>query len=58
MSTNFIVISDFDGTITEKDVIISIMAKFAPIEWELIMRNILDKEITISEGIQKLFRGF
>ncbi len=55
MSTNFVVFSDFDGTITERDVIISIMAKFAPPKWKSVMRDILEEKITISEGVQKLF---
>ncbi len=56
MNSNLIVFSDFDGTITEKDVIVSIMAKFAPPEWKSIMRDILSEKLTISEGVRKLFR--
>jgi 2-hydroxy-3-keto-5-methylthiopentenyl-1-phosphate phosphatase len=46
---------DFDGTITESDNIIAIMKKFAPPNWEEIKDKILSQEISISEGVGKLF---
>jgi 2-hydroxy-3-keto-5-methylthiopentenyl-1-phosphate phosphatase len=51
----YIVFSDFDGTITEQDVIMSIMQKFAPIKWKEIRDKIFNREITISEGVAQLF---
>ncbi len=51
----YIVFSDFDGTITQQDVIMSIMEHFAPPIWKEIKDKIFSKEITISEGVAKLF---
>ena len=51
-----IIFSDFDGTITERDVIVMIMEKFAPPEWGKIKNKILnERTITLKDGIEKLF---
>lgn len=50
-----VIYCDFDGTITESDNIIAIMKKFAPPNWEEIKDRILAREISISEGVGKLF---
>ena len=51
-----IIFSDFDGTITERDVIISIMERFAPPEWIEIKNKILyERTITLKDGVEKLF---
>ena len=51
-----IMFSDFDGTITEKDVIVMIMEKFAPSEWIQITDKILYKRsITLKDGVESLF---
>ena len=51
-----IIFSDFDGTITERDVIVMIMEKFAPPEWVQIKDKILYKRsITLKDGVEKLF---
>ena len=51
-----IIFSDFDGTITEHDVIVMIMEKFAPPEWEEIKNKILyERSITLKDGVEKLF---
>ena len=51
-----IIFSDFDGTITERDVIISIMEKFAPPEWKELKDKILyERTITLKDGVEKLF---
>ena len=51
-----IIFSDFDGTITERDVIVMIMEKFAPPEWVEIKDKILYKRsITLKDGVEKLF---
>ncbi|MCK6256688.1 2-hydroxy-3-keto-5-methylthiopentenyl-1-phosphate phosphatase [Fictibacillus sp. KIGAM418] len=55
MSKTKIIFCDFDGTITEKDNIIDIMKNFAPNGWELIKDQILNQEISIREGVEKLF---
>ena len=51
-----IIFSDFDGTITERDVIVMIMEKFAPPEWIEIKDKILyERSITLKDGVEKLF---
>ncbi|MBI3591242.1 MAG: MtnX-like HAD-IB family phosphatase [Candidatus Melainabacteria bacterium] len=50
------IFSDFDGTITERDVIVMIMERFAPPEWEEIKNKILyERVITLKDGVEKLF---
>ncbi|WP_459499653.1 2-hydroxy-3-keto-5-methylthiopentenyl-1-phosphate phosphatase [Bacillus sp. C1] len=46
---------DFDGTITNNDNIVAIMEKFAPPEAKTIKQKILSQEISIQEGVGKLF---
>ena len=56
MSVKPIIFSDFDGTITERDVIVMIMDKFAPPEWTHIKAKILyERTITLKDGVEKLF---
>ncbi|WP_457642033.1 MtnX-like HAD-IB family phosphatase [Persephonella sp.] len=50
-----IVFSDFDGTITEKDVIISIMEHFAPPQWKKIHSDLMKGKIDVDVGIKKMF---
>ncbi|WP_433749168.1 2-hydroxy-3-keto-5-methylthiopentenyl-1-phosphate phosphatase [Falsibacillus pallidus] len=50
-----IVFCDFDGTVTENDNIISIMKKFAPDEWIGLKDAVLAQEISIQEGVGKMF---
>ncbi|MFD1735525.1 2-hydroxy-3-keto-5-methylthiopentenyl-1-phosphate phosphatase [Bacillus salitolerans] len=50
-----VIFCDFDGTITETDNIIALMKHFAPPEWETIKDEILSQEISIKEGVEKLF---
>jgi 2-hydroxy-3-keto-5-methylthiopentenyl-1-phosphate phosphatase len=52
---NIAVFCDFDGTITESDNIISIMKQFAPPQWEGIKNQVLNQEISIKEGVGKMF---
>lgn len=52
---NPVIYCDFDGTVTESDNIIALMKKFAPKGWETIKDQILAQELTISEGVGKLF---
>jgi 2-hydroxy-3-keto-5-methylthiopentenyl-1-phosphate phosphatase len=53
--TKPVIFCDFDGTVTESDNIISMMEKFAPQGWERIKDQILSREISINEGVGKLF---
>lgn len=52
---NKVIICDFDGTITETDNIIAIMKKFAPPEWDSLKNGVLSQEISIREGVGKMF---
>ena len=51
-----VIICDFDGTITETDNIIAIMKKFAPPEWDALKDGVLSQEISIKEGVGKMFQ--
>ncbi|MFS0654369.1 2-hydroxy-3-keto-5-methylthiopentenyl-1-phosphate phosphatase [Bacillus sp. 179-C3.3 HS] len=51
-----IVCCDFDGTITKNDNIIRIMKQFAPSEWTKLKDAVLSKEITIQEGVGRMFQ--
>ncbi len=56
-SKKIVIFSDFDGTITERDVIVMIMEKFAPPEWVQIKDKILyERTITLKDGIEALFK--
>ncbi|MDQ0198377.1 2-hydroxy-3-keto-5-methylthiopentenyl-1-phosphate phosphatase [Neobacillus ginsengisoli] len=50
-----VIYCDFDGTITESDNIIAIMKQFAPEGWEFLKDQILTQQVSISEGVGKLF---
>ncbi|MBM7586610.1 2-hydroxy-3-keto-5-methylthiopentenyl-1-phosphate phosphatase [Bacillus pakistanensis] len=52
---NPMIICDFDGTITESDNIIAIMNKFAPAGWKAIKDQIFLKEVSIQDGVGKMF---
>ncbi|MFK2825949.1 2-hydroxy-3-keto-5-methylthiopentenyl-1-phosphate phosphatase [Bacillus sp. B190/17] len=51
-----IIFCDFDGTVTKKDNIISIMKQFAPPEWEKLKDDVLSQSISIQEGVGKMFQ--
>ena len=56
ISKKLVIFSDFDGTITERDVIVMIMEKFAVPEWVDIKDKILyERTITLKDGVEKLF---
>jgi 2-hydroxy-3-keto-5-methylthiopentenyl-1-phosphate phosphatase len=51
------IFSDFDGTITERDVIMMIMEAFAPPGWKEITHRILEERtLSIRDGVAELFR--
>ncbi|MGN7469467.1 2-hydroxy-3-keto-5-methylthiopentenyl-1-phosphate phosphatase [Brevibacillus sp. SAFN-007a] len=56
MSKKLVLFCDFDGTITEKDNIVAIVKKFAPPEWEALTNQILSQQISVQEGVGKLFQ--
>ncbi|WP_026676156.1 2-hydroxy-3-keto-5-methylthiopentenyl-1-phosphate phosphatase [Fictibacillus gelatini] len=55
MKKTGVIFCDFDGTVTENDNIIAIMKQFAPLGWENIKEQILGQQISIREGVGKLF---
>jgi 2-hydroxy-3-keto-5-methylthiopentenyl-1-phosphate phosphatase len=56
MSKKLVLFCDFDGTITEKDNIVSIVRKFAASECESLIEQILTQQITIQSGVGQLFQ--
>ncbi|PIC56928.1 2-hydroxy-3-keto-5-methylthiopentenyl-1-phosphate phosphatase [Sporosarcina sp. P12(2017)] len=50
-----VIFCDFDGTITKKDNIISIMKEFALPGWKEITDDILQQNISIQDGVRQLF---
>jgi 2-hydroxy-3-keto-5-methylthiopentenyl-1-phosphate phosphatase len=51
-----IIFCDYDGTITEEDVIQMVMRTFAPPEWKEIVADILDhRTLSINDGLKQLF---
>lgn len=54
-SKPIVIFCDFDGTITERDMIISLMDKFAPAGWETVKDLILSQQVSVQEGVAQLF---
>ncbi|WP_456381857.1 MtnX-like HAD-IB family phosphatase [Persephonella sp.] len=52
---SWIFFSDFDGTITQQDVIGTIMENFAPPEWKDIYTGLMEGKIDIDVGIRMMF---
>lgn len=51
-----VIFCDFDGTITEHDVVVMIMEAFAPPEWKAIVDRILNQRtLSIRDGMTQLF---
>jgi len=50
-----VIFCDFDGTVTKKDNIISIMKHFAPPGWERWKDGVLSRSISIQEGVGNMF---
>ncbi|TLS38305.1 2-hydroxy-3-keto-5-methylthiopentenyl-1-phosphate phosphatase [Pseudalkalibacillus caeni] len=55
MSKKPIIFCDFDGTVTNNDNIIAIMKNFNPPGWEQLKDQVLAQEISIKEGVGKMF---
>lgn len=53
-----IIFCDFDGTITKSDNIVSLVQHFAPSGWESIMKDIVQHNISIRQGVGDLFALF
>lgn len=52
---NTVIFCDFDGTVTEEDNIIAIMEEFAPEGWEEIKDGVLNRRLSIREGVGRMF---
>lgn len=50
-----VLICDFDGTITENDNIVQIMKHFQPPGWENSKNAVLSREVSVREGVGKMF---
>jgi 2-hydroxy-3-keto-5-methylthiopentenyl-1-phosphate phosphatase len=50
-----VVFCDFDGTITEKDMVVSICEKFCPPTWREVVQQILDKKKSVKDGVAEMF---
>jgi 2-hydroxy-3-keto-5-methylthiopentenyl-1-phosphate phosphatase len=46
---------DFDGTVTDSDNIVAIMKEFGPPETEEVKNKVLSQEISIREGVSRMF---
>ena len=55
MPRQTVIFCDFDGTITEQDNIIAIMRHFNPPGWEETTTKILNRQISIKDGVSALF---
>ncbi|MEW9698928.1 2-hydroxy-3-keto-5-methylthiopentenyl-1-phosphate phosphatase [Paenibacillus sp. SI8] len=55
MSKQRIIFCDFDGTITVNDNIVAIMKHFNPPGWDALVQQLLDKKISIREGVGAMF---
>lgn len=53
-----IIFCDFDGTITANDNIVAIMKHFKPEGYETVMQAVLDQDISIREGVGRMFALF
>lgn len=56
MSRQPVIFCDFDGTITENDNIVAIMKHFDPPGWTDVVTRILDRTMSIREGVGAMFQ--
>ncbi|MBD2861230.1 2-hydroxy-3-keto-5-methylthiopentenyl-1-phosphate phosphatase [Paenibacillus oceani] len=50
-----IIFCDFDGTITESDNIVAIMKHFNPPGWEPLVEQVVNRTMSIREGVGRMF---
>src|SRR5581483_439778 len=55
MARPLAIFCDFDGTITEKDMVVSICEAFCPPAWKDVVRDILDRRKTVKDGVAEMF---
>ena len=49
------VFCDFDGTITEKDMVVTLCQKFCPNDWKPIVEDIVARKKSVKDGVVELF---
>jgi 2-hydroxy-3-keto-5-methylthiopentenyl-1-phosphate phosphatase len=55
MAKPLTVFCDFDGTITERDMIVTLCEKFCPPGWERVKDDILSRKKSVKVGVAELF---
>lgn len=50
-----VIFCDFDGTITVNDNIVAIMKHFQPTGWDTLVNQVINREITVQEGVGRMF---
>ena len=55
MAKALAVFCDFDGTITERDMIVTLCEKFCPAGWDKIKEDILSRKTSVRQGVADLF---
>lgn len=55
MTRQIVFFCDFDGTVTERDVIVSIWEAFAPPGWEAVRDAINARSVSVREGVGRVF---
>ncbi len=55
MAKPLVVFCDFDGTITERDMIVAVCEKFCPPAWKEVARDIAARRKNVREGVAELF---
>jgi 2-hydroxy-3-keto-5-methylthiopentenyl-1-phosphate phosphatase len=56
MAKPIVIFCDFDGTITERDMIVSLVEKFAAPGYESIRDGIFSQQISVQEGVERMFQ--
>lgn len=55
LSKKRVIFCDFDGTITNDDNILAMMHQFQPVGWEEIVKDLIDKKISIRQAVGGMF---
>jgi 2-hydroxy-3-keto-5-methylthiopentenyl-1-phosphate phosphatase len=55
MAKPLVVFCDFDGTMTERDMVVTVCEKFCSPGWERIKDDILTRRIPVRQGVTELF---
>ena len=55
MPKPLVVFCDFDGTITDRDMIVTICERFCPPAWEKVKEEVLARRKSVRAGVAELF---